>query len=188
MPRNLFLKARHNEGADEKTSNLKYEITDITHEEYPFLHRIRALQDVGDQVKAGDLGGFVEGESNLATDPSNCAWIFDDAIAAGNAYREMMKTKLETGRLDKRQCYHIIQSFKPGEITPELALEIAKAFAQEHLDGFEVVIGTHVDRHHIHSHIVFNSVNADTGEKYHSTMTAQTKQESVQQNSEKTRR
>ena len=81
----------------------------------------------------------------------------------------MMKTKLETGRLDKRQCYHIIQSFKPGEITPELALEIAKAFAQEHLDGFEVVIGTHVDRHHIHSHIVFNSVNADTGEKYHST-------------------
>ena len=86
MPRNLFLKARHNEGADEKTSNLKYEITDITHEEYPFLHRIRALQDVGDQVKAGDLGGFVEGESNLATDPSDCAWIFDDAIAAGNAY------------------------------------------------------------------------------------------------------
>ena len=87
----------------------------------------------------------------------------------GREYREMMKTKLETGRLDKRQCYHIIQSFKPGEITPELALEIAKAFAQEHLDGFEVVIGTHVDRHHIHSHIVFNSVNADTGEKYHST-------------------
>ena len=89
MPRNLFLKARHNEGADEKTSNLKYEITDITHEEYPFLHRIRALQDVGDQVKAGDLGGFVEGESNLATDPSDCAWIFDDAIAAGNAYVDM---------------------------------------------------------------------------------------------------
>lgn len=86
MPRSLSLKARHNEGADEKTSNLKYEITDITNEEYPFLHRIRALRDVGDQVKAGDLGGFVESESNLATDPSDGAWIFDDAIAAGNAY------------------------------------------------------------------------------------------------------
>ena len=86
MPRNLFLKARHNEGADEKTSNLKYEITDITHEEHPFLRRIRALWDVGDQVKVGDLGGFVESESNLATDPSDGAWIFDDAIAAGNAY------------------------------------------------------------------------------------------------------
>ena len=63
---------------------MKYEITDITHEEYPFLHRIRALRDVGDQVKAGDLGGFVESESNLATDPSDCAWIFDDAIACGS--------------------------------------------------------------------------------------------------------
>lgn len=50
---------------------------------------IRALRDVGDQVKAGDLGGFVEGESNLATDPSDGAWIFDDAIAAGNAYVDM---------------------------------------------------------------------------------------------------
>ena len=89
MPRSLSLKARHNEGADEKTSNLKYEITDITNEEYPFLHRIRALRDVGDQVKAGDLGGFVESESNLATDPSDGAWIFDDAIAAGNAYVDM---------------------------------------------------------------------------------------------------
>ena len=65
---------------------MKYEITDIAHEEYPFLRRIRALRDVGDQVKAGDLGGFVESESNLATDPSDCAWIFDDAIAAGDAY------------------------------------------------------------------------------------------------------
>ena len=40
-------------------------------------------------MKAGDLGGFVESESNLATDPSDCAWIFDDAIAAGNAYVDM---------------------------------------------------------------------------------------------------
>lgn len=37
----------------------------------------------------GDLGGFVESESNLATDPSDGAWIFDDAIAAGNAYVDM---------------------------------------------------------------------------------------------------
>lgn len=53
---------------------MKYEITDIVHEAYPFLHRIRALRDVGDQVKAGDLGGFVESESNLETDPSDGAW------------------------------------------------------------------------------------------------------------------
>lgn len=67
-------------------SNSKYEITDIAHEAYPFLHRIRALQDIGDWAKAGDLGGFVESESNLAVDPEDAAWIFNDAIACGSAY------------------------------------------------------------------------------------------------------
>ena len=55
----------------------------------------------------------------------------------------------------------------PGEITPELALQIATEFAAEYLAGYQVVIGTHTDRHHIHSHILFNSVNDATGEKYH---------------------
>lgn len=64
--------------------NHKYEITDIAHTQYPFLHRIRALQDIGEKVKAGNLGGFVESESNLSTD-EDTSWIFDDAIAAGNA-------------------------------------------------------------------------------------------------------
>ena len=65
--------------------NAKYEITGIAHEKYPFLHRIRALRDVGDKVKAGDLGGFVESESNLSAE-DDTSWIFDDAIAAGNAF------------------------------------------------------------------------------------------------------
>ena len=85
----------------------------------------------------------------------------------GHAYQQMMDTKRELGKLDGRQCYHIIQSFVPGEITPELALEIATEFAREHLPGYQVVIGTHTDRHHIHNHILFNSVNDETGEKYH---------------------
>ena len=85
----------------------------------------------------------------------------------GHEYQQMMDTKRELGKLGGRQCYHIIQSFQPGEITPELALELAKGFAAEYLPGFEVVIGTHTDRDHVHSHILFNSVNAQTGEKYH---------------------
>lgn len=85
----------------------------------------------------------------------------------GFAYQQMMDTKRELGKLDGRQCYHIIQSFVPGEITPELALQIATEFAAEYLAGYQVVIGTHTDRHHIHSHILFNSVNDATGEKYH---------------------
>ena len=63
--------------------NTKYEITDIAHEKYPFLHRIRALRDIGSEVKAGDLGGFVECEGNLSFEAEDDAWIFNDAIAAG---------------------------------------------------------------------------------------------------------
>ena len=85
----------------------------------------------------------------------------------GFAYQQMMDTKRELGKLGGRQCYHIIQSFVPGEITPELALQIATEFAEKYLAGYQVVIGTHTDRHHIHSHILFNSVNHETGEKYH---------------------
>ena len=66
--------------------NQKYEITDIAHGEYPFLHRIRALRDIGDKVKTGDLGGFVESESNLSFEPGDDAWIFDDAIACEDAH------------------------------------------------------------------------------------------------------
>lgn len=85
----------------------------------------------------------------------------------GFEYQQMMDTKRELGKLAGRQCYHIIQSFVPGEITPELALQIAMEFSSEYLAGYQVVIGTHTDRHHIHSHILFNSVNDATGEKYH---------------------
>ena len=68
------------------TNNQKYEITDIAHEKYPFLHRIRALRDIGQKVKSGELGGFVESESNLSFEPGDDAWIFDDAICTGDGY------------------------------------------------------------------------------------------------------
>ena len=54
--------------------NHKFEITDIAHPEYPFLHRIRALRDISSDVKAGDLGGFVEHEGNLSYEDADC-WI-----------------------------------------------------------------------------------------------------------------
>ena len=86
----------------------------------------------------------------------------------GHACHQMLATKEAKNNRDGVQYYHIIQSFKPGEITPELALEVAQAFAKEHLADYEVVIGVHVDKEHIHAHMVFNSVNLVTGRKYHS--------------------
>lgn len=81
---------------------------------------------------------------------------------------EMQRTKRRFHMTDGVQYYHIIQSFAPGEISPELALEIAQAFVQEHLTEYEAVIGVHTDREHVHSHIVFNSVRWDGKGKYHS--------------------
>ena len=100
-------------------------------------------------------------DEQILTDYINCD--------PGYAYQQMMDTKRAVGKLDGRQCYHIIQSFAPGEVTPELAFEIAQEFAKEYLSEYQMVIGTHVDREHIHSHLVFNSVNMETGEKYNST-------------------
>ncbi len=84
------------------------------------------------------------------------------------AARTWMDTKRRFGRTDGVQAYHLIQSFKPGEITPELAHEIGNQFAQKYLDGYEVIVGTHVDKAHVHNHIIFNSVSDRDGHKYHS--------------------
>lgn len=64
---------------------------------------------------------------------------------------------------------HIIQSFKPGETTPEQAHEIGKQLADEVLGGkYEYVLSTHIDRGHIHNHIIFNAVSFVDYNKYHS--------------------
>lgn len=63
--------------------NKKYEITDIAHPQYPWLHRIRALRDVGYLIKEGDIGGFVQSEDNLSQQ-GDC-WIKDDAICCEDA-------------------------------------------------------------------------------------------------------
>ena len=85
------------------------------------------------------------------------------------AYEDMLATKQLYGKEDGVQCYHLIQSFRPGEATPEQALEIAQELVQEVIPDHEAVIGVHVDREHIHAHIVFNSVAWTSGEKYNST-------------------
>ncbi len=61
----------------------KYEITDIAHPHDPSLHRIRALRDVGEGVRAGDLGGYVQSGQNLSQQ-GDC-WLFGDAIACEDA-------------------------------------------------------------------------------------------------------
>ena len=83
------------------------------------------------------------------------------------AYKEMIITKKAFHKENGIQGFHVIQSFKPGEITPELCHEVGMKFAEEAWgDRFEVVVSTHMDKHHLHNHFVINSVSCVDGKKY----------------------
>ncbi len=83
------------------------------------------------------------------------------------AFEQMMDTKVTYGKTDKRQGFHIMISFVPGEATEEQAFDIVGRFVQEYLgDKYEAVYAVHNDKEHMHGHIVFNSVSFETGAKY----------------------
>ena len=83
------------------------------------------------------------------------------------ALSQMMNTKLSYNKMDGRLAFHAVQSFMPGEVTPEqchaLGVQLAK---QMWGNRFEVVISTHLDKEHLHNHFVVNSVSWVDGMKY----------------------
>ena len=64
---------------------------------------------------------------------------------------------------------HLIQAFQPGEVTPEQAHEIGMELAKEILGGkYEFVLTTHIDKDHVHNHLIFNAVSFADHKHYHS--------------------
>ncbi len=87
-----------------------------------------------------------------------------------SAHIEFSNTKKLYGKTDGRLYYHFVQSFSTEEnISPQTSHEIALRLAEEaeKLQGFEMVVSTHCDRDHIHTHFVLNSVSFETGKKFH---------------------
>ena len=82
-----------------------------------------------------------------------------------NAVAEMNTTKELYGKKDGISYHHIIQSFKPGEITPESAHKIGIELAEKQFKNFEVLVATHKDKEHIHNHLIINSVSFKDGHK-----------------------
>jgi hypothetical protein len=78
------------------------------------------------------------------------------------------QTRALYGKENGIQAHTVIQSFKPGEVTPEqcnqLGLELAEKIAPNH----QVAVYTHTDKDHYHNHIVINSIDLETGKKYQS--------------------
>ncbi|WP_209548542.1 MULTISPECIES: relaxase/mobilization nuclease domain-containing protein [unclassified Exiguobacterium] len=81
---------------------------------------------------------------------------------------QMKATRELWGKPDGIQAHHVIQSFKPGEVTAKQANEIGQELARAISKGHEAVIYTHTDKEHIHNHIIINAVNFESGSKYQS--------------------
>lgn len=83
-----------------------------------------------------------------------------------SCFEQFMATKASWKNTGGVCFKHYVQSFRFDEdITPEKANEIAMEFAAKAWEGYEVMIATHVDRAHIHSHFILNTVHPDTGKK-----------------------
>lgn len=87
---------------------------------------------------------------------------------AQSALSEMLLTKERFRKTDGRQYYHFVQSFaETDDLTPQEAHAIALELAQREFPNFEVLVATHIDTDHLHSHLIVNSVSFQDGRKLH---------------------
>ena len=114
------------------------------------MHLANAISYITDEEKTQD--GSLVGSHNCNVD---------------TVLQEMLATKRKFGKMDKRQGYHFIISFKKQEVRPETAMEITQKFVEKYFgDNFQCLYATHDNTEHVHSHILFNSVSWRTGKKY----------------------
>lgn len=88
-----------------------------------------------------------------------------------NPYDDMEFTKERFRKKDGVLAYHGYQSFKEGEVTPDIAHEIGVKFVSEMFKDYEVVVATHQNTNHIHNHFIINSVSFKSCKKYNNNLT-----------------
>ena len=117
--------------------------------------------------KYSDFHKFSEYE-NLDFNTEESCYISGLNCIPEQAYKDMIFTKNLYDKKDKILGYHAFQSFREGEVSPELAHKIGIKLAEEMWgDKFEVIVTTHINTNHIHNHFVINSVSFKDGKKYH---------------------
>lgn len=92
-----------------------------------------------------------------------------DMTDAHAIYEQFMSTKKLLGKEEGRQGYHFVLAFPPEEaVDNETAYKITQEFVEKYIgDKYETVFALHQDKEHLHSHIIFNSVDLIEGKKYH---------------------
>ncbi len=127
---------------------------------------IEVPEDV-DRDSLGDVIAYAGRES--ATNKRQLVWGIN--CSPDNARDDMLRVKKAFQKEDGTIAYHGYQSFKEGEVTPELAHKIGIQLAQEVWgDRYQVLVCTHLDKkNHIHNHFIVNTVSFMDGIKYHRT-------------------
>ena len=136
-----------------------------------FAIRVR-LDDRVRYITDGEKTSLASSITYISNPEKTEQFFFTSALncsSVDTALSEMMETKQQFGKMGGVLGYHFIQSFQPGEVTPEQAHAVGLEFAKR-LFGkrYEVVISTHLNKHHLHNHLVVNSVSCIDGQKYHS--------------------
>lgn len=131
-----------------------------------------------DEEKTKNEGGnfdSIEQVLTYATNPDKTEKLFYTTginCKVDNAVKEMQFIKKLYGKEKGILAFHGYQSFKEGEVTPEIAYEIGVKLAEEMWgDRFQVVVSTHLNTDNIHNHFVINSVSFKDGYKYYSNLT-----------------
>lgn len=127
------------------------------------------------QYAANEKKTTLDGAIEYAVNPDKTEKrLFESVLnckSVESANADMQATKRRFSKTDGVLGYHFIQSFKPGEVTPEQAHQIGVEFAGRLFgDRFEAVIGTHLDKEHPHNHIIVNSVSFKDGKKFRCNM------------------
>ncbi len=117
------------------------------------------------KVKHYNLGELLKYVTKVDKTKDELVYAKDCSIETAKYEFEFVKKIYN--KKDKRQYYHFAQSFSPDDkITPELAHQVGKEMLK-YFNGFQVVLGTHIDKGHLHNHFVINSVSFENGLKYH---------------------
>lgn len=121
----------------------------------------------------GGGGGALGGVTRYVSQEEKTLWEGQRLVSGWNctaqsACTEMRLTKERYRKTDGRQYYHFVQSFGEEDgLTPQEAHAIALELAQREFPNFEVLVATHIDTDHLHSHLVVNSVSFRDGRKLH---------------------
>lgn len=122
--------------------------------------------------KGTQTRGCMKSVMRYVSQPGKTFWDSQNLISGigcqpETAFDEFLSTKLLHHKDGGVMFYHMVQSFPKGaDIDPRMAHEAARRLAG-YFEGCEVLVCTHVDREHIHSHCIINSVNFETGRKVH---------------------